>query len=90
MGDARRSPHTFLGVRPFFVAPVIGPTPKLLAIFAIRQYTYGRELKQTPELDLIVWEGDAYRELKPSPPHHRFGVEFDNYVPQMAVSRASR
>jgi tetratricopeptide (TPR) repeat protein len=48
----------------------------------MRQYAYGRELKQTPELELIVWRGDGYREFKPNPPHHRFGVDFRDYVAQ--------
>lgn len=47
-----------------------------------RQYDYGRELKNTPELDLIVWQGDAYREFKPSPPNHLFGVIFGTYPPK--------
>ena len=41
----------------------------------MKQYIYGRELKQTPELDLIVWHGGAYHEFKPSLPNHRFGVD---------------
>lgn len=47
-----------------------------------RQYAYGVELKNTPELELIVWQGDAYREYKPSPPNHRFGVTFATYPPK--------
>jgi hypothetical protein len=57
----------------------------IVAVYGVRvhhmgQYIYGRELKQTPELDLIVWHGGAYREFKPSPPRHRFGVDFGDYV----------
>ena len=64
----------------------------IVAVYGIRvhsmlQYMYGRELKQTPELDLIVWQGDAYREFKPSPPKHRFGVQFDDYVRRNNNSR---
>jgi tetratricopeptide (TPR) repeat protein len=53
-----------------------------LRVRNFRQYTYGLELKTTPELDLIVWQGDAYREFKPSPPDHRFGVSFGSYKPK--------
>jgi hypothetical protein len=56
----------------------------IVAVYGVRvhnfrQYLYGAELKTTPELDLIVWQGDAYREFKPSPPDHRFGVAFRSY-----------
>jgi hypothetical protein len=56
----------------------------IVALFGIRvhdrqQYIYARELRQTPELDLIAWHGEAYREFRPSPPHHRFGVDFGDY-----------
>ncbi|HVM50357.1 MAG TPA: hypothetical protein VMU04_20180 [Candidatus Acidoferrum sp.] len=57
----------------------------IVAVYGTRvhhmgQYIYARELQHTPELSLIVWQGDAYREFKPSPPQHRFGVEFGDYV----------
>jgi len=57
----------------------------IVAVYGVRvhgmaQYVYARELKRTPEMDLIVWQKDAYREFKPSPPHHRFGLEFRDYV----------
>lgn len=56
----------------------------IVAVYGIRvhnvtQYTYGRNLKETPELDLIVWQGDAYREITASPPKHLFGAGIDNY-----------
>jgi tetratricopeptide (TPR) repeat protein len=57
----------------------------IVAVYGIRvhnteQYMYGRLSKDTPELDLIVWQGGAYREFKPSPPQHLFGVDLANYV----------
>jgi hypothetical protein len=57
----------------------------IVAVYGVRvhnlsQYMYGRDLKQTPELDLIVWKGDAYREFKPSPPRHLFGADFRDYT----------
>ncbi|HKI69915.1 MAG TPA: hypothetical protein VKA67_10025, partial [Verrucomicrobiae bacterium] len=60
----------------------------IVAVYGVRvhnfqQYTYGRELKKTPELDLIVWQGDAYREFKPSLTNHLFGVTFGDY-PQIS------
>ena len=43
----------------------------------------GRELKKTPELDLIVWaRRRAYREFKSNPPNHRFGGDFGDYTPK--------
>jgi hypothetical protein len=56
----------------------------IVAVYGVRvhnllQYAYGRELKQTPEMDLIVWQGDAYRAFKPSPPRHLFGLDFGDY-----------
>lgn len=59
----------------------------IVAVYGVRvhnfkQYSYGRELKSAPELDLIVWQGDAYREFKPSVPDHRFGLDFGDYPPK--------
>jgi hypothetical protein len=45
------------------------------------QYCYVRDSLNTPELDLIVWQGTAYHEIKSSPPNRRFGVEFGDYKP---------
>ncbi len=64
----------------------------IVAVYGIRvhdmqQYVYGRVVKQTPELELIVWQGDAYREFKPSPPHHLFGVEFGDYLANRSKAR---
>ena len=53
-----------------------------LRVHTFKQYTYGREVKSTPELDLIVWQGDGYHEIKSSPPDHRFGVAFGDYQSQ--------
>jgi len=57
----------------------------IVGVYGIRvhdfhQYEYGRELKSTPELELIVWQGKGYRELKPKVPGHKFGVGFGSYV----------
>ena len=59
----------------------------IVAIGGIRartfaQYSYIRELQPCPELDLIVWQGGTYHELKASPPNGRFGVSFGDYQPQ--------
>jgi tetratricopeptide (TPR) repeat protein len=59
----------------------------IVAVYGVRvhnfeQYTYGRNLKDTPELELIVWQGEAYREFKPSPPDHLFGLDFGDYPPK--------
>lgn len=57
----------------------------IVAVYGVRvhnfeQCSYGRGLKNSPELDLIVWQGDAYREFKPSPPNHLFGVDMGDYT----------
>jgi tetratricopeptide (TPR) repeat protein len=44
------------------------------------QYSYERERITNSELDLIVWQNDNYGEIKASPPNHRFGVDFGDYV----------
>jgi len=46
------------------------------------QYMYVRDSVAGPELDLIVWQGSAYHEIKASPPNHLFGVDFVDYRPQ--------
>jgi hypothetical protein len=46
------------------------------------QYTFVRDLQTSPELDLIVWQGNAYHEIKASPPERRFGVDFGDYQSQ--------
>jgi tetratricopeptide (TPR) repeat protein len=45
----------------------------------VAQYNYERDNSDNPELDLIVWQGDGYHEIKASPPNHRFGVDIGNY-----------
>ena len=54
-------------------------------VHTFEQYCYVRESQDTPELDLIVWQGTAYHEIKSSPPNHRFGVEFGDYKPFWTV-----
>jgi len=44
------------------------------------QYSCGRQMGNTLEMPLIVWQGDQYRELKASPPDHRFGNDMGDYV----------
>ena len=46
------------------------------------QYMYVRDSLAGPEMDLIVWQGSAYHEMKASPPSHKFGVDFADYQPQ--------
>jgi len=41
----------------------------------------GRTLKDAPELDLIVWQGGKYREVRPNVPGHLFGVDIPDYSP---------
>jgi tetratricopeptide (TPR) repeat protein len=47
-----------------------------------QQYTYLRDSLDSPELDLIVWQGGAYHEIRSSPPSHRFGADFGDYNPK--------
>jgi len=44
------------------------------------QYCCSRESGITPEITLIVWEGNQYREIKASPPNHRFGGDMGDYA----------
>jgi len=46
------------------------------------QYMFVRDSLAGSELDLIVWQGSAYHEIKANPPNHRFGVDFGDYRPQ--------
>jgi hypothetical protein len=48
----------------------------------LEQYSHLRELATEPQLDLIVWAGGQYVEVKASPPNHRFGVNFVSYPPR--------
>jgi len=59
----------------------------IVAVYGIRvhntaQYTYGRGMRSTPQLDLIVWQGNAYHEITASPPDHLFGVDIGDYTPR--------
>jgi len=56
----------------------------IVAVYGIRvhneaQYEYQRDQNINSELELIVWQGDGYHEIKTSPPNHRFGVDIGNY-----------
>lgn len=52
-----------------------------IRVHTFAQYCYVRDSQDTPELDLIVWQGNAYHEIKSSPPNRRFGVDFGDYKP---------
>jgi hypothetical protein len=43
------------------------------------QYYYARAQLTEPEMDLIVWHGGQYVEVKASPPEHRFKVSLQDY-----------
>jgi hypothetical protein len=43
------------------------------------QYMFVRGASPGPELQLIVWNGSGYLEVKASPPNRKFGVKLDNY-----------
>jgi tetratricopeptide (TPR) repeat protein len=49
---------------------------------SFKQYTFVRDSQDNPELDLIVWQGNGYHEIKASPPEKHFGVDFGDYPPQ--------
>lgn len=56
----------------------------IVAIYGVRvrnlkQYLCGRNFDSRPEMNLIVWQGGQYRELKASPPNHRFGANFTDF-----------
>jgi tetratricopeptide (TPR) repeat protein len=56
----------------------------IVAINGIRmhnfnQYSCGREFDATPEMNLIVWQGNRYNQIKASPPDHHFGGDFGDY-----------
>jgi tetratricopeptide (TPR) repeat protein len=44
------------------------------------QYLYIRGLDTAPELHLIVWQANKYREITAAPPDHRFGVDMPDYL----------
>jgi len=41
------------------------------------QYLFVRKALTGPEMDLIVWQENAFKEIKASPPDHRFGVKME-------------
>ncbi len=49
-------------------------------VHSFAQYSYEREMNTAPEMDLIVWQGNGFREIKASPPDRRFGVDFGDYM----------
>ena len=46
------------------------------------QYVYVRDSELVSVLDLIVWQGTEYHEIKANPPNHLFGADFGDYRPQ--------
>jgi len=51
-----------------------------IRVHKFTQYCYGCDTHIEAEMALIVWQGDRYREIKASPPNHRFGVEMGDYA----------
>ena len=45
----------------------------------VDQFTYVQDSLTGLEMDLIVWQGNSYREIKSSPPNRRFGVDIGDY-----------
>lgn len=45
------------------------------------QYAFVRSLKETPEMELIVYQDGVYRAIKASAPERRFKCSFDTYTP---------
>lgn len=77
----------FLGQNPAMESVGLKKGDVIVAAYGVRvhdtvQYTYQRDTKSTPGLNLIVWQGNAYRELNPVLPGHKFGVDIGNYPPQ--------
>ncbi|SPE56472.1 conserved exported hypothetical protein [Verrucomicrobia bacterium] len=56
-----------------------------IRVHTLAQYSYLRDLPGVAELDLIVWQGDAFREIRSSPPNRRFGVAIGDYKPSRAA-----
>jgi hypothetical protein len=57
----------------------------IVAVHAIRvhnmqQYSFARETRKAPGMELIVWQQNHYVEIKCSPPGHRFNVDFATYA----------
>ncbi len=51
-----------------------------IRVHNIEQYMYARETLTDPQLTLIVWKRGTYREIRSSPPEHRFNVDFGTYT----------
>jgi tetratricopeptide (TPR) repeat protein len=51
-----------------------------LRVHNVAQYTCARESTTNSLLDMIVWQGRGYHEIKSNPPGHRLGVELDDYM----------
>ncbi len=43
------------------------------------QYDYARDSSLNPEMLLIMWQRGVYREIRTSPPDHRFGVDVETF-----------
>jgi tetratricopeptide (TPR) repeat protein len=59
----------------------------IVAVFGVRVHTFNqygsaRDFNSDPEMDLIVWQGNAYHEIKASPPRHRFQVDMVDFRPK--------
>ena len=50
-----------------------------IRVHNVAQYEYQRDHGKELGLNLIVWQGDGYHEVKANPPNHRFGVDIGNY-----------
>ena len=46
----------------------------------VKQYTTVRSFSQSPDMAFIVWNGQAYEEIKVRQPGRRFGVDMANYL----------
>jgi tetratricopeptide (TPR) repeat protein len=60
------------------------PGDVIVAAYGIRvhsfeQYMYARQTTNTPEMDLVVWQSNQYRQVRASPPEHRFGANMITY-----------
>jgi tetratricopeptide (TPR) repeat protein len=51
-----------------------------IRVHNFKQYSVAREMSQDPEMVLIVWRANDYREMKASPPGRRFGGDFGDYI----------
>lgn len=61
-------------------APDIIVAVQGIRVHNFSQYCYARETKNTPELALIVWQNNHYREVTAAPPNHRFGVSMGTFA----------